>query len=67
MSDLHTRRFYEEVMTHLEEIEALMEDYEINTDVMDFDDEDETKRAAQDDLVRFVNHIRDAKTIAESF
>ena len=67
MSDLNKKAFYEEVMTHVEEIEALIEDYEFDTDDMEFDDEDETARAKQDDLVRFINHIKDARAIAESY
>jgi hypothetical protein len=67
MSDLKHKNFYEEVMEHLDGIESMIEDHEFDVDNIDFDEEDETARAEQDDLVRFINHIRDAKTIAESY
>ncbi|MDF2435394.1 MAG: hypothetical protein JWP44_5025 [Mucilaginibacter sp.] len=66
MSDLNLKSFYNDVITHLEEIEALYEEHEFEED----DDEGEEGSEEQlehDALKRFINHIRDATEIAESY
>lgn len=65
MTDLNKSSFYKDVISHLEEIEALYEEYEFEDEEFDEDDEDEA--FAHDELTRFINHIRDAKSIAEGY
>ena len=62
MSDLNKKSFYREVVHHLEEIETLYDEHDFDEDDDNQDDDDFD---AKDSLTRFINHVKDAKVIAE--
>lgn len=67
MSDLNLKSFFTEVLPHLEEIEALIEEFDFDS-VEDYSGEDgSAAHAEQDVLIRFLSHINDSKEIAESY
>lgn len=63
MSDLNKKSFFQEVVHHLEEIESLYDESEFEHE--EIDDSDEEAYKERDALERFINHIKDAKQIAE--
>ena len=65
MTDLKKKHFYEEVIELLEEIEAAYDDAEFEVDDDYADDEEADSFAENDALIRFINHVKDAKKIAE--
>lgn len=65
MSDLNKKNFYADVISHLEEIEALYEEYDFENDDEEYEEGTEEKNE-QDLLIRFINHIRDAVQISNS-
>lgn len=64
MSDIKRTHFFEEVTAILEEIEAMYSDAEFEVDE-EYLDEDSDSYASDNALLRFINHVRDAKQIAE--
>lgn len=63
--DLNKKHFFKEVANFLEEIDALYEDHEFDIDESALD-EDSEEFEVEDALVRFMNHIREAKEIADA-
>lgn len=66
MTDLKRKHFYEEAIALLEEVEALYDDAEFEIDEDYADDEDADNFEENDALIRFINHVKDAKSIAEN-
>lgn len=63
--DLIKKNFFKDVVNFLEEIDALYEDHEFDIDESALDEESE-EFEMEDALVRFMNHIREAKEIADA-
>lgn len=63
--DLSKKQFFREVASLLEDIEAQYEDHEFDIDESSLD-EDSEEFEAEDALVRFMTHIREAKEIADA-
>jgi hypothetical protein len=59
MTDLNKKNFYSEVISLLEEIEEIYEDHDLADEEYDSEDDE------QDKVKSFIEHIRDAKAIAE--
>jgi hypothetical protein len=62
MTDLNKKNFYSEIIPLLEEIEEIYEDHDFDEE---YDDGDDGTKYKKDDVKSFIEHIRDAKELAQ--